>query len=124
MNPGKLDRRALLLRRTVTNDAAGSPVETWLADPFPLWAELVEVRGTESMASGSTRSAITSTYRIYYRNELAAADAPGKFRVRVDGRDHDLVSALEDTKEPSRSALLLSLSYTQGEATLTSVPTV
>jgi len=124
MNPGKLDRALVLLRRTVTNDDAGSPVETWLTDPLPLWAERIEARGTEPTTSGSTRSLVTSTYRIRYRSDLAAADAAGKFRIRADGRDHDLVAALEDEKAPRRSALLLSLAYTQGEATLTSVPTV
>jgi SPP1 family predicted phage head-tail adaptor len=122
MNPGRLDRRVVLLRRTVASDTAGSPVETWVADAAPLWAQRVAVAGNESVASGANRSTVSSTYLVRYREDLAAADAPGKFRLRVDGRDHDLVAAIEDPANPRRSALILSLAYVQGEATLSSVP--
>lgn len=112
----------VLLRRTVTADAAGSPVETWAADAAPIWAQRVDARGAESANAGAQRSIVTSTYRVRYRAELAADNAPGIFRIRVDGRDHNLIAAIEDEEEPRRAALLLSLSYIQGEPTLTAVP--
>lgn len=123
MNPGRLDRRITLLSRTVTADGAGSPVETWGASEH-LWAERVEVRGNEAQSSGANRSTVASIYRIRYRSDLAAATAPGAFRIRADGRDHDVLSALEDTKQPRRAYMLLQLSYVQGEPTMTSVPAV
>lgn len=118
MNPGQLDRLLVLLTRTVNNDAAGSPVETW-ATAGNVWARRVTVAGSEPTNNGATRSAVSSSYLIRYRADLAAADAAGKYRVRVDGRDHDIVSALEDPANPRRSALILSLAYSQGEPTLT-----
>lgn len=121
MNPGLLDRRLSLLQRTVTADAAGSPVETW-ADAGPLWAQRVEVSGGESQSAGANRSTVASIYRIRYRSDLIAADAPGKFRVRADGRDHNIASALEDAKHPRRAYMLISLSYVQGEPTLAAIP--
>lgn len=122
MNPGRLDRRMVLLRRTVSTDSTGSPVETWAADPAPVWGQRMPATGAEIVANGSTRSTVAARYRIRYRTDLAAPTAPGVFRVRVDGRDHDLISALEDETEFRRSFLMLSLAYTQGDPTLTSVP--
>jgi head-tail adaptor len=124
MNPGKLDRRMILLRRTVATDQAGSPVETWAAEPSPIWAQRMPATGTETVANGSTRSTVTARYRVVYRSDLVAPAAPGLFRLRVDGRDHDLIAALEDETQPRRSFLMLALAYTQGEPTLTSVPAV
>lgn len=121
MNPGRLDRILVLLTRTVTNDAAGSPVETWSVSGN-IWARRMAVAGTEPTTNGATRSAVSSTYLIRYRADLAAEDVPGKYRIRVDGRDNDIVAALEDPESPRRSALILSLAYVQGEPTLTSVP--
>ena len=123
MNPGLLDRRLCLLERTVSNDGAGSPVETW-SEVAKLYAQRLDVTGNEVQASGSTRSTVSSVYRIRFHSGLAAADAPGKYRVRAEGRDHDVLSALEDPKQPRRAYMLLSLSYVQGEPTLTSVPAV
>lgn len=123
MNPGQLDRRLCLLARTVSTDGAGSPVETW-RDAGPLWAQKVELRGNEAVSSGSNRSTVAATYRIRFRSDLEAATAPGAFRVRAEGRDFDILSALEDTKQPRRAFMLLSLAYVQGEPVLTSVPTV
>jgi SPP1 family predicted phage head-tail adaptor len=123
MNPGLLDRRLSLLQRAVTADGAGSPVETW-SDAGILWGQRVEVRGNEAQSSGANRSTVAASYRVRYRSDLAAADASGKFRVHTDGRDHDILSALEDASQPRRSYMLLSLSYVQGEPTLTSVPVI
>jgi SPP1 family predicted phage head-tail adaptor len=123
MNPGLLDRRLCLLQRTVTADGAGSPVETW-SDAGIMWGQRVEVRGNEAQASGANRSTVAASYRVRYRSDLAAAEASGKFRVRTEGRDYDILSALEDTSQPRRSYMLLSLSCVQGEPTLTSVPVI
>jgi len=122
VNPGKLDRRMVLLRRTILTDSAGAPVETWAADPAPVWGERMPATGAEVVTNGSTRSTVAARYRTRYRADLAAPTAPGTFRVRVDGRDHELLSALEDETQRRRSFLMLSLSYVQGDPTLTFVP--
>lgn len=124
MNPGRLDRRLCLLQRTVNTDGAGSPVETWTEVDNRVWAEKTALAGAEALTAGSTRSTVSTVYRIRYRADLAAADASGKFRIRAEGRDHNIVAALEDMGRgmPRRAYMLLSLSYVQGEPTLTSVP--
>lgn len=116
-----MDRRLVLLKRTVEIDGAGAPVDIWREDGVA-WAERVAVTGSETDAAGTTRSAVSSTYRIRYRPDLAAPEASGVFRVRIDGRDHDIKSALEDESQPRRSALLLTLSYSQGDKTLKALP--
>lgn len=126
MNPGLLDRRICLLQRTVTSDAAGYPVETWIEVDNRVWAQKITLTGSEAQSAGSTRSTVDTIYRIRYRSDLAAATTPGVFRIRAEGRDHNILSALEDVTRgmPRRAYMLLSLSYVQGEPTLTSVPAV
>lgn len=121
MNPGQLDRRLTLLTRTVATDAAGAPVDTWLENGF-VWAQRLPAVGGESVLSGANRSTVAASYRVRYRADLAAADATGKIRIRTDGRDYDLLSALEDDKQPRRAFMILALAYTQGEPTLTAIP--
>lgn len=123
MNPGQLDRLLTLLRRTVSIDGAGAPVETW-ADCGQLWAKREKATGSESEASGTDRSMVSASYKIRYRHDLATETTPGTYRVRVDGRTFNVVSALEDEREPRRAFMILGLAYTQGEPTLTSVPFV
>jgi SPP1 family predicted phage head-tail adaptor len=123
MNPGNRDRPLVLLTRTIGTDAAGAPVDTW-KDCGTIWAEKVAATGNESTTSGAIRSTVTATYRIRYRADLAAVDAPGKFRARVDGRSFDIVSSIEDANAPRHSAILLTLNATQGEPVLAAVPTL
>lgn len=122
MNPGTLDRRITLLTRTVVVDSAGAPVETWAISRPPLWAGRVANSGNESQQAGTTRATNGETLRIRWLETLNTPAAPGTYRVRHNGRDWNLGAAIEDTSQPRRTYMLLSLSFTQGEPTLTAVP--
>lgn len=124
MNSGRLDRKTTLLRLTHATDGAGAPVETWTERPGIIWAEQVEIRGSEQAASGSLRADRALTLRVRYLSIFEAVAAPGEYRIRYCGRDYDLAAAVEDTRQPRRSYQLLTLTHIQGQPTLTSVQTV
>lgn len=122
MNPGKLDRQITLLTRTVATDSLGAPVYTW-ALSCAIWGEQLTLAAAERLGlAGSDRATQSLTFRIRWLNSLESISAPGTFRARYGGRDWDITGCVEDVAQPRRSAMLLSLTAVQGEATLTSVP--
>ncbi len=121
--PPRLDRKICLLRRTKTADGAGAPVELW-SEVADMWAGLVELRGAEAVSSGAMRAELKLGLRIRYLRCLNSISAPGEYRVRYNSATYDVLSVVEDLKQPRQSFQLLTLSHVEGQPTLSSVPVV
>ena len=67
MNPGKLNRRLVIQRRTKTRYATGSTISTW-ADQSTVWAEAVTHKSTETEIIDSDRPQQTRQFRIRHRS--------------------------------------------------------
>ncbi len=67
MNPGKLNRRVVIQRRTKTRDATGSTVSTW-SDQSTVWAEAVMHKSIESEIIDSDRPQQKRQFRIRHRS--------------------------------------------------------
>lgn len=85
MNPGKLNRRLVLERRTVTKDAANGDVVTW-AKVCNLWAELITQRGSEGTVADAERAQSSRQFRIRYRRDLNSTD----FCITYQGESFDI----------------------------------
>ena len=117
MNPGLLDRKFTLLRRTQEVDGAGAPFDTW-KETVSLWAQLIQRSGSKIFESGALRATRSTTLRIRYRSDLETVSAPGAYRVRLNGVTYELTSAVEDVSEPRRAYQLLTLDHIEGAPTL------
>ncbi len=90
MNIGKLDRRIELQARALTQDAAGSRIETW-AKVMDLWAELVAPRQSEGIIADADRVSDTREFRIRYRAGISATT----HRVLYGGQAFDITGITE-----------------------------
>ena len=96
MNPGKLDRRITVQVRTLTKDAVGGRVETWV-DSFSCWAEAVRVRQTEATVADADRATEERQFRIRHRAGLAS----GTHRVFYQLRFYDITGIDEEGRQES-----------------------
>jgi SPP1 family predicted phage head-tail adaptor len=87
---GRLDRRVLLQREVTTQDEYGEVVITW-QDVAEVWAEMRPLRGTERIDAAQLVAQFDTSWRIRWRPDVRAAG----WRVRYDGRDHDVKSVAE-----------------------------
>lgn len=116
----RLDRKLMVLKRTVTPDGAGSPVETW-AEQFILWAGRESAAGGEQFVANENRNTQAEQMRGRFIPCLEAQTATGEYRIRYNGRDYDLLSAIEDLRAgmSRRTWMIFTMSFVQGEPTLT-----
>ncbi|GAA5124660.1 phage head closure protein [Luteolibacter yonseiensis] len=105
MNPGKMDRRIRLQKRTFSRDTTGSNVETW-ADNAGVWAEDVKQGGGESVIADADRGQDTRQFRIRHR-DMNAQD----YRVSYDGKIYEIRNIQEEGR---KNTLLLDTVATQG----------
>lgn len=105
MNPGNLKRRITIQVRTLTKDATGSPVETWVDQLPKAWAEAVKQTGKESTIADADRNQDSRQWRIRHR-ELTT----GNHRVSYKNRIYDITGI---TEEGIRDGLLLDTVATQ-----------
>ena len=89
MNAGKLDRRITLQRKSMTFNDAGEPVETW-HEIATVWAEKVDMRGSERYTAAQTVAQLDTKFRIRYRQQITPID-----RVLCYGRVYDVGGILE-----------------------------
>lgn len=90
MNPGRLDRRLLVQKRTVGRDTTGSPVKTW-ADDGTVWAELVRQSGRERSGGDAVRDVTETQFRLRARTLDASA-----YRLSYQGRIYDIKAVDEE----------------------------
>jgi len=88
MESGKLNKRVEIQRATKTDDASGTPVETWakLAD---VWAQLKPLRAREIVQEGQVQGDLTHQIRIRYYRGLTRKD-----RIKFGTRIFNLVEVI------------------------------
>ena len=86
-----MNRRLTIQTRTLAQDAVGGRVEAWV-DSFQCWAEQVNQKQSESIASEADRNIDDRQFRIRYKSGLAS----GTHRVLYQLRFFDIVSIVEE----------------------------
>ena len=104
-NPGAMNRRIQVQVRTLTQDATGARVETWL-NAFKLWAQPVRQAAREGVVSDAERTTDTRQFRIRYNSTITA----GTHRISYQSRFYDITSVDE---EGIRDRLLLTCNAIQ-----------
>lgn len=94
MNPGKLDRRITVQTRTLTKDAAGGRVETWV-DAYDVWAEAVMTKQSEAITADADRNTEDRQFRIRYRTGIAS----GTHRIFYQLRYFDITGIDEEGRQ-------------------------
>lgn len=89
MQPGRMDRRVTLQARTVTQDAYGEEIPTWV-DIATVWAHRVELRGDERWQALQSVAKTDIKYNIRYMDGLNPMD-----RLIEGGRVFDIKAVLE-----------------------------
>lgn len=106
MNPGKLNRRILIQRRTKSVDAAGGKVDTWAAFRS-VYAELVTQKGNTGIVVAADKVTHHTQWRIRFISELTEQD----FQIIYQGRTYSI-----DLIEPEGLKVGQLLTTTQTQA--------
>lgn len=86
MRAGRMDRQVTLQTRSVTRNAQGEDVATYV-DLATVWAEKIDLRGREFFAAQQSRAEVTTRWRIRWRTDLTSVD-----RLLHEGRVYDVVA--------------------------------
>lgn len=89
MRIGRLDRRVMLLRRTVTQGSAGDAQESF-TDLAEVWAERQDVSGREYVRSGQQLAERTARFTIRWRGDFTSID-----RLSHDGQEWVVLNVAE-----------------------------
>ncbi len=89
MNPGKIDRRIIMQKRSYTKDETGSRVES-CSDESKVWAEYVSARGGEGLVADADRGESSQQFRIRFRSDLIGPHATSDFRILYKSRIYDI----------------------------------
>lgn len=84
MRAGLLDRSVTLRQMIATQDAYGEPIETW-SDQDTIWAQRVELTGSERFVSEQTVAKVDAKYRIRFRSGVTV-----QHRLLDAGREYDI----------------------------------
>lgn len=85
MQAGKLDRQIQLLRYAEESDTFGGKTETYTCFAV-VWADVIDLRGTQFFSAQQSNSGITTKFRIRYRDDLEARD-----RIEFKGLQYDII---------------------------------
>lgn len=88
-NIGKMDRRIIIEKRTLSKDAAGGIVETW-ADEMKLWAQRIDKSGKESAIANSDKASAGIDWLIRFNPLLRGLNGASGYRVNYDGLRYDI----------------------------------
>lgn len=97
MNPGAMDRRIVIQRRTVTRDALGGVTETW-ANEARVWAEIPRQTGNEATIADADRGQETRQFRIRHRAVIAA----DTHRISYQSKIYDIRHIAEENGRQNR----------------------
>lgn len=89
MRSGKLDRRVVLMRTTLTANEFGENVPV-LVDVARVWASIVPEKGAEKNAADQTTAKQPTTFEIRFRSDVAPTWA-----VQYRGRVYDIEDVAE-----------------------------
>ena len=85
MQAGKLDRQIILKSYSSVTDNMGGITETYTT-VATVWADVIALRGTQFFAAQQVNSAITTKFRIRYRDDVKAT-----WRIEWKGREFDII---------------------------------
>jgi len=109
-NPGKMDRRIAIQRRTITQDAAGGNVETWSLQANA-WAEKVDQHGKESEIANADRAEDETQFRVRYKSFLEGVTSASGYRITYKGQTFDITHVKEGGR---RDTQLITSKTTEG----------
>lgn len=89
MRTGRLDRRIILQRKTVTVDGSGAEIYTWV-DLATIWAIYIPSRGAERFLAMQKVAEIDTIFRIRHRNDVTAKD-----RISYRGKLYDIQAIVD-----------------------------
>ncbi|QTC88185.1 phage head closure protein [Brevundimonas pondensis] len=92
MQAGRLDRRIVLQRATITRDEFNAEVETW-ADLATVWASYRPVSDGERFRAGERAAEISARFQIRYSSIVK--DVTPKDRLVFDGRAYAITHVKE-----------------------------
>lgn len=95
MRAGRLDRRITIQRKTVTQSDSGEEIVTWV-DVATVWAEKVNLRGSERFAAQEILGHTLQMFRI--RWSIAVKELTTKHRILFDGRYYDITDVRESKR--------------------------
>lgn len=88
-----MNQRVTLLKREQGRDAAGQSIESW-PDVATIWANIKFQTGAEVLRANAETSVVRVSIRI-----RARTDVDGAWRVRYQGVEYDIKSALPDSAD-------------------------
>lgn len=91
MNPGKLDRRITIQKRTLTRGDTGARVESW-ADDYKLWAEKLDQRAAEKILGRAEKTENILAFRVRHCDSMDSTTN----RVSYRGAVYDINSMIEE----------------------------
>lgn len=91
MRAGKLDRRLIIQRKSITYSDSGEPIETW-ATLATVWAQARPNRGDERFSVRQLVGTAVMTFLIRYRSDLALTVED---RLSYDGKTWDIADLRE-----------------------------
>lgn len=92
MRAGKLDRRITIQCRTSTQSDSGDPVITWV-EVATVWAEHVNIRGSERLAQQQVVGYALMTFRIRWSSVVSEVSV--LHRIIFDARTYDITDVRE-----------------------------
>jgi SPP1 family predicted phage head-tail adaptor len=90
LRSGSLNRRVILQQQSVTQDAAGQPVNTWV-DVATVWASVLLLSGLETIKADRPASIVKASIRIRHRAGVNAG-----MRVLVGTAVYEVMAVLPD----------------------------
>lgn len=99
MAAGKLDRRIVIQRATVTSGPFNEPAQTW-ADHLTVWAERKDVSDAEKMSAGMVSSVLMSRFKI--RSSAAAVAITPKDRISYESKIWNIIGNKETVEGRNR----------------------
>lgn len=90
------DRVVILLTRTQTEDALGTPVETW-TEAQTVRAKVHKGSGAERRAAAQEQSSLPATFTVR-QSALTKAVTPASHRLRFEGKDWDIETAMQSER--------------------------
>jgi SPP1 family predicted phage head-tail adaptor len=97
MGAGKLDRRLIIQRKSVTESTSGEPIETW-SPLATVWAQQRPNRGAERFSARQLVGEAVMTFQMRYRADLALTVQD---RIEYEGKLWDI----KDIREIGRRVL-------------------
>ena len=114
----RMDRMICLLSRTEKRDTAGFASETW-SEGGNMWAGRERVTANEQSTALQTRGVQIEKLRIRFMDCLENEATLGDYRVKMNGRTYNIISAVEDLREVRRAWMTLTIGFVEGQPTLT-----